>query len=267
MDQPGRMKMRMFAAVPVILFAVGAIVIVGCRRRTEESEQTHEAGDSDVIRSLFRREVPEIVEGIVQIKAIARDAGHRTKVAVHSPDPGIDAVGACVGVKGSRINRIVEELAGENIDLVRWDPSAKIFIANALRPAEVSDITVCPELGRATVIVDDEQMLLAIGKDGQNLRLAAGLTGWDIDLLTPEAYNEEVEWLANSLEGIEGFDDTVMDKLVAFGLIPVLNVQEVGAEPLVSKLRIEASVADAIVERASDRGAEIRDQRELLEPE
>lgn len=259
--------MRKFISLLIVTFLLGVLILTGCKHETKESEQAHEGGDSDVIRSLFRREVPEIVEGIVEIKAIARDAGRRTKVAVHSPDPGIDAVGACVGVKGSRINRIVEELGNENIDLVRWDPSAKIFIANALRPAEVGEITVCLELGRATVIVDDEQMLLAIGKDGQNLRLAAGLTGWDIDLLTPEAYNEEVEWLANSLEGIEGFDDTVMDKLVAFGLIPVLNVQEVGAEPLVSKLRIEASVADAIVERASDRAAEIRDQRELLEPE
>ena len=133
--------------------------------------------------------MPEVAEKIIEIKALAREAGYRTKVAVNSLDPKVDAVGACVGIRGSRIKNIVDELGGEKIDIVRWNDSSKILIANSLKPAEVAEIALCFELGRATVVVTEDQLSLAIGKRGQNVRLAARLTDWDMDILTPAEFN------------------------------------------------------------------------------
>src|SRR5204862_4822553 len=140
----------------------------------------------ELIRRLFEREVPEVGERTIEIKALAREAGYRTKIAVSSIDSKVDAVGACVGVRGSRIKNIVDELNGEKIDIVRWNESSQILIQNSLKPAEVQEVSLCFELGRATVVVRDDQLSLAIGKRGQNVRLAARLTGWDVDILTPE---------------------------------------------------------------------------------
>jgi len=138
----------------------------------------------EFIKRLFELEVPEMLESIIEIRALAREAGYRTKVAVASMDEKVDPVGACVGVRGSRIKNIVDEIGGEKIDIVRWSDSSQIFITNALMPAKVSEIALCFELGRATVVVQEDQLSLAIGKHGQNVRLAARLTGWDIDILT-----------------------------------------------------------------------------------
>jgi N utilization substance protein A len=204
------------------------------------------------IRRLFELEVPEVAENIIEIRALAREAGYRTKIAVASLDEKVDAVGACVGVRGSRIRNIVDELGGEKIDIVRWNDSSQILIGNALMPAKVSEIALCFELGRATVVVTEDQLSLAIGKHGQNVRLAARLTGWDIDILTPEEYNQEVERLANSLTNIEGLDDTLVDKLIALGLISVLDLEEVGPEPLVKELGIDESIAQEIVRAATE---------------
>ncbi len=206
----------------------------------------------DFIRRLFELEVPEVAEGIIEIKVLAREAGYRTKVAVNSNDDKIDAVGACVGVRGSRIRNIVDELGGEKIDIVRWSDSSQVLIANGLKPAEVSEIAICFELGRATVVVSEDQLSLAIGKHGQNVRLAARLTGWDIDILTPSEYNREVERLAACLKDVEGVDDTFVDKLLALGIISVLDLEEVGLVPLVEELGVEESLAKSIVAAASE---------------
>ena len=206
----------------------------------------------DFIRRLFELEVPEVAEGIIEIKVLAREAGYRTKVAVNSNDDKVDAVGACVGVRGSRIRNIVDELGGEKIDIVRWSDSSQVLIANGLKPAEVSEIAICFELGRATVVVSEDQLSLAIGKHGQNVRLAARLTGWDIDILTPSEYNREVERLSACLKDIEGIDDTFVDKLLALGIISVLDLEEVGLNPLVEELGVEDSLAEAIVAGASE---------------
>ena len=206
----------------------------------------------DFIRRLFELEVPEVAEGIIEIKVLAREAGYRTKVAVNSTDDKVDAVGACVGVRGSRIRNIVDELGGEKIDIVRWSDSSQVLIANGLKPAEVSEIAICFELGRATVVVSEDQLSLAIGKHGQNVRLAARLTGWDIDILTPSEYNREVERLSACLKDIEGIDDTFVDKLLALGIISVLDLEEVGLNPLVEELGVEESLAEAIVASASE---------------
>jgi N utilization substance protein A len=206
----------------------------------------------DFIRRLFELEVPEIAENIIEIRVLAREAGYRTKVAVASLDEKVDPVGACVGVRGSRIKNIVEELGGEKIDIVRWNESSQVLITNALMPAKVSEIALCFELGRATVVVDEDQLSLAIGKHGQNVRLAARLTGWDIDILTPDEYNQGVEQLTNCLKNVEAADDTLVDKLIALGIISVLDLDEVGAEPLVSELTIDAEVAKKLVEAAGE---------------
>ncbi len=207
----------------------------------------------DFIRRLFGLEVPEISEKIIEIRALAREAGYRTKVAVVSYDEKVDPVGACVGVRGSRIKNIVEELGGEKIDIVRWNESSQVLVTNALMPARVSEIALCFELGRATVVVDEEQLSLAIGKHGQNVRLAARLTGWDIDILTPEEYNRGIEQLANCIKAVEveGVDEAIVDKLIALGVISVPDLEDVGIEPLVNELKIDSDIAGKLVAAAT----------------
>ena len=205
----------------------------------------------EFIRRLFELEVPEIVENIIEIRALAREAGYRTKVAVASFDDKVDPVGACVGVRGSRIKNIVDELGGEKIDIVRWSDSSQVFITNALMPAKVSEIALCFELGRAMVVVEEDQLSLAIGKHGQNVRLAARLTGWDIDILTPEEYNQGIELLAGCLKSVEKADDMIVDKLIALGVISVLDLEDVGFEPLVNELNIDPELARQLVDTAA----------------
>lgn len=206
----------------------------------------------DFIRRLFEAEVPEIVENIIEIRALAREAGYRTKVAVASLDDKVDPVGACVGVRGSRIKNIVEELGGEKIDIVRWNDSSQVLVANGLMPAKVSEIALCFELGRATVVVEEEQLSLAIGKHGQNVRLAARLTGWDIDILTPDEYNQGIERLASCVKTVEGADEIIVDKLIALGVISVLDLDDVGVEPLTNELKIEPDLAERLVAAAHE---------------
>lgn len=206
----------------------------------------------DFIRRLFELEVPEVAEGIIEIKALAREAGYRTKIAVQSNDNKVDAVGACVGVRGSRIKNIVDELGGEKIDIVRWNESSQELIANALMPAKCSQVALCFELGGATVVVPEDQLSLAIGKHGQNVRLAARLTDWDIDILTPEEYNQEVERLAAGMRDIQGLGDTFVDKLIALGVISVLDLAEIGPEPLVNEIGLELELANKVVEVAEE---------------
>ena len=218
----------------------------------------------DFIRRLFELEVPEIGENIIEIRALAREAGYRTKVAVASFDEKVDPVGACVGVRGSRIKNIVDELGGEKIDIVRWNDSSQVLVSNALMPAKVSEIALCFELGRATVVVDEDQLSLAIGKHGQNVRLAARLTGWDIDILTPDEYNQGIELLANCVKSVDGADETTVDKLIALGVISVPDLEDVGVEPLVNELNLNSDLAAKLVTAAvveSERMVEESKQR------
>ncbi|MFA6132994.1 MAG: transcription termination factor NusA [Phycisphaerae bacterium] len=201
----------------------------------------------DFIVALFELEVPEVAEKIIEIKAIAREAGYRTKVAVISSDRKIDAVGACVGIRGSRIKSIVDELGGEKIDIVPWHESSKTLIAYSLKPAEVAEIALCFELGLATVVVTDDQLSLAIGKRGQNVRLAAKLTGWDINILTPNEFNIGLDLLEKALRKVEGVDSTIVDQVVAMGMVNVLDVEEVGPDPLVNELSMTREMAQKII--------------------
>ncbi len=207
----------------------------------------------ELIRRLFEREVPEVGERTIEIKALAREPGHRTKIAVTSIDTKVDAVGACVGVRGSRIKNIVDELGGEKIDIVRWNESSQILIGNSLKPAEVVEVALCFELGRATVVVNDDQLSLAIGKRGQNVRLAARLTGWDVDILTPPEFRAGVERLDITLKAIPGFTQDVVDKIIAMGLIDVRDIEEVGKEPLMADpLNIDEATAEMAVTKCGE---------------
>ena len=147
----------------------------------------------DFVRQLFEKEIPEIADRTIEIKAIAREAGYRTKVAVSSIDLKVDCVGACVGVRGSRIKNIVDELGGERIDIVRWNDSLQVLIPNALQPAQIEEVFLYPRLGRAIVLVKEDQLSLAIGRRGQNVRLASKLVGWDIEIMTHDELNEGIE--------------------------------------------------------------------------
>ena len=149
-----------------------------------------------LIRSLFELEVPEIFKGIVEIKSIAREAGYRSKVAVWSTQDGVDPVGACVGLRGLRIQNVVNELNGERIDVVLWDPEISRFVAHALSPAQVVDVRIDKETNTAQIVVPDRQLSLAIGKEGQNARLAAKLTGWRIDIKSESVYEEAMAKLS-----------------------------------------------------------------------
>jgi len=215
----------------------------------------------DFIRALFELEVPEVAEKIIEIKALAREAGYRTKVAVTSLDAKVDAVGACVGIRGSRIKNIVDELGGEKIDIVRWNDSSKVLIANSLKPAEVAEIALCFELGRATVVVTDDQLSLAIGKRGQNVRLAARLTGWDVDILTPAEFNTGLDTLEKTLRSVEGVESTVVDQVIAMGMVSVLDVEEVGPDPLVNELTMDRELAQRIVARCAQEAKLVAEQR------
>ena len=216
----------------------------------------------DFIKRLFEVEVPEVAERIIEIKAMAREAGYRTKIAVASVDSKVDAVGACVGVRGSRIKNIVDEVNGEKIDIVRWNESSQILIQNSLKPAEVAEVSLCFELGRATVVVREDQLSLAIGKRGQNVRLAARLTGWDIDILTPEEFAKGLETLSSTLLEIPGITEQMLDKLGALGMVSVFDIEEVGVEVLTAELGIDDELAKTVVSRSSTKAKEVAEQQQ-----
>ncbi len=172
----------------------------------------------EFMAKLFAAEVPEIYDGVVEIKSVARDPGSRAKIAVVSKDTSIDPVGACVGMRGSRVQAVVNELQGEKIDIIQWSPDAATFIVNALAPAEVTKVVLDEDAERIEVVVPDDQLSLAIGRRGQNVRLASQLTGWDIDILTEaeESERRQKEFTERSTNFMESLDvDEVIAQLLA----------------------------------------------------
>jgi N utilization substance protein A len=191
----------------------------------------------DFLRRLFESEVPEIAESIVEIKAVAREAGARSKISVYSTDPRVDAVGSCVGLKGSRVQSIVRELGGERIDIVPWSQDATVFVSRALSPARVMDVKLHEADKRMHVVVADDQLSLAIGKGGQNARLAARLTGWKIDLIskTEEKKRQDGDRAARvEVEKLE-LGEATTEKLITAG---IETVQELLAAPLETLVEI-----------------------------
>jgi len=183
----------------------------------------------DFVRRLFELEIPEIADQIITIRALAREAGYRSKVAVTSIDTKVDAVGACVGVRGTRIKNIVDELGGERIDIVRWNESLQVLIPNALQPAEIDEVMLCQLLGRGIVLVRDDQLSLAIGRRGQNVRLASKLVGWDIEIMTAEELDEVIDKAVKAFEKIEVVDTELAERLVEQGILSYddLSVMEI----------------------------------------
>ena len=182
---------------------------------------------------LFEMEVPEIAEGVVVIEACAREAGGRAKIAVSSRDGDVDPVGACVGMKGSRVQAVVQELRGEKIDIVPWDDQPANFVCNALAPAEVSRVLI-DEANRAMeIIVADDQLSLAIGRRGQNVRLAAQLTGWKLDINSETRVKQMREFAFRSLSQLPGVSETLVEVLYAYGFRQAKDVAEASADVLV----------------------------------
>ncbi len=189
---------------------------------------------------LFEQEVPEIYDNIIEIKSVARDPGSRAKIAVISHDQSIDPVGACVGMRGSRVQAVVNELQGEKIDIISWSPDPATFIVNGLAPAEVAKVVLDEDARRIEVVVPDDQLSLAIGRRGQNVRLASQLTGWDIDILTEEEESErrQQEFHERSQAFIDALqvDEMIAQLLVAEGFT---SVEEVGYVPIEELLAID----------------------------
>ena len=167
------------------------VYITEVRRGTKGPQIVVSRSHPGLLKRLFEMEVPEIAEGIVEIRGVAREAGHRSKVAVSSKEPAVDPVGACVGPKGSRVRMVSSELRDEKIDVVSWSADPAVFVANALQPARVKEARIDATSQTALVIVPDYQLSLAIGKEGQNARLAARLTGWRIDIKSETQFTDE----------------------------------------------------------------------------
>jgi N utilization substance protein A len=177
--------------------------ITEVRRGTKGPQVVVSRSHPGLLRKLFEMEVPEIEEGIVEIKEVAREPGHRSKIAVASREPAVDPVGACVGPKGSRVRMVVNELRGEKIDVVPWSADPAQFVANALQPAKVKEVITDPTTQTAMVVVPDYQLSLAIGKEGQNARLAARLTGWRIDIKSETQHAEELRAPRTAVPAVE----------------------------------------------------------------
>ncbi len=203
---------------------------------------------------LFAQEVPEIYDNIIEIKAVARDPGSRAKIAVISRDSSIDPVGACVGMRGSRVQAVVSELQGEKIDIIPWSADPATFVVNALAPAEVTKVVLDEEQGRIEVVVPDDQLSLAIGRRGQNVRLASILTGWDIDIMTEdeESRRRQEEMRARSQLFIEALDvdDVIAHLLVAEGFMSLEQVAFVPVEELAEIEGFDDDVATELRARA-----------------
>ncbi|CAI9120568.1 transcription termination factor NusA [Brytella acorum] len=208
------------------------------------------------LAKLFAQEVPEIYDGIIEIKAVARDPGSRAKMAVVSRDPSIDPVGACVGMRGSRVQAVVAELQGEKIDIIPWSAQAATFVVNALAPAEVSKVVMDEEAGRVEVVVPDEQLSLAIGRRGQNVRLASQLTRWDIDILTEaeesERRQEEFRKRTDLFVSALDVDDVIAGLLVTEGFHSIEELAYADSDELHNIEGFDEQVAEELVRRAEE---------------
>ena len=212
--------------------------------------------DPAFMAKLFMQEVPEVYDGVIEIRSVARDPGSRAKIGVISNDQGIDPVGACVGMRGSRVQAVVNELQGEKVYIIPWSPDAAAFIVNALAPAEVSKVVLDEDVQRIEVVVPDEQLSLAIGRRGQNVRLASQLTGWDIDIMTEaqESERRQAEFSERSQLFMEALDvdEMIAQLLASEGFATVEEVAYVPLEEITYIEGFDDDTADEIKNRARD---------------
>lgn len=204
----------------------------------------------DFVRRLFELEIPEIADQTIAIRALAREAGYRSKVAVASIDSKVDAVGACVGVRGTRIKNIVDELGGERIDIVRYSDDPETLIRASLQPAEVDQVLLCDMIGRAIVLVREDQLSLAIGRKGQNVRLASKLSGWDIEIMTNDELEQQIERAVGGFMQIEGMTEEVAQRLVEQGYLSYDDLSVIEPDALLEMGGLTAELVDAIVAQA-----------------
>ncbi len=208
------------------------------------------------LSKLFAQEVPEIYEGIVSIESAAREPGGRSKIAVASRDGDVDPVGACVGMKGSRVQSVVQELRGERIDIVPWSPDAARYVCSALSPAQVSKVIIDEAQKSMDVIVPDDQLSLAIGRKGQNVRLAVQLTGWKIDIKSESRMRELARWFAEAVSVVPGRGEAEADMLLQSGVTSLEDLARCQDELLTSLPGVDAAGAAAIRRRAAELEAE-----------
>jgi N utilization substance protein A len=209
-----------------------------------------------LVQRLFEQEIPEIAEGVIEIRNIAREPGYRTKVAVSSMDQRVDCVGACVGVRGNRIKNIVDELSGERIDIVRWSDDRQVLIPNALQPAEVEEVILCQMLGRAIVLVREDQLSLAIGKRGQNVRLASKLCVWDIEIMTRDELDEQIERAVTGFSSLEGVEAELAEKLVGEGFLSYDDLSIIEPDALMEMGGLTEEQAELVVQQAEAKAEE-----------
>lgn len=226
----------------------------------------------DFMTKLFTQEVPEIYDGTIEIKAVARDPGSRAKIAVYARDASIDPVGACVGMRGSRVQAVVSELQGEKVDIIPWSPDIATFIVNALAPAEVSKVVLDEDKVRLDVVVPDEQLSLAIGRRGQNVRLASILTGWSIDILTEEEESkrraeEFAAWSTLFMNAID-VDDVIARLLIAEGFRKVEDIAETSVSEMGSIEGFNEDIGAELISRAQNylaaKAAELKTKQDEL---
>lgn len=221
----------------------------------------------DFVRRLFELEIPEVTERVIDIRSLAREAGYRSKVAVSCIDNNIDAVGACVGVRGARIKNIVDELGGERIDIIRWNDSLQVLVPNAMQPAKVDDVILCPMLGRVIVLVQDDQLSLAIGKRGQNVRLASKLVGWDIEVMTREELDEQLDRAVSAFSQVPKITEELAENLVSQGFLTFDDLSVIEPDHLMELGGLSQGDCDEIVahaEREAERlEKEQKERREL----
>jgi transcription termination/antitermination protein NusA len=221
---------------------------------------------------LFGQEVPEIYDGVVDVVSVARDPGSRAKIGVRSKDSSIDPVGACVGMRGSRVQAVVNELQGEKIDIIQWSPDVATFVVNALAPAEVAKVVLDEEAERIEVVVPDEQLSLAIGRRGQNVRLASQLTGWDIDIMTEaeESERRQKEFAARTQHFVDALDvdETLAQLLASEGFDRVEELAMVELREVASIEGLDETTAEELQNRARTylerRAAELEERRKEL---
>jgi N utilization substance protein A len=214
----------------------------------------------DLVRRLFENEIPEIGDRTIEIKAVAREAGYRTKVAVSSIDMKVDCVGACVGVRGSRIKNIVDELGGERIDIVRWNDALQVLIPNALQPAQVEEVFLYPRLGRAIVLVKEDQLSLAIGRRGQNVRLASKLVGWDIEIMTHDELNEGIERAEGWFSQVPGLTPEMVEALIEEGFLSYDDLTFVEPAELGELAGVSEEIADDFIAFAEEAAVRVEEE-------
>ncbi|HUG66172.1 MAG TPA: transcription termination factor NusA [Pirellulaceae bacterium] len=223
-----------------------------------------------LVARLFEQEIPEIADGVITVNAMAREPGYRSKVAVSSSDSRVDCVGACVGVRGNRIKNIVDELSGERIDIVRWSDDPEVLIPNSLQPAEVEQVLLCDMIGRAIVLVREDQLSLAIGRRGQNVRLASKLSGWDIEIMTADELEEQIERAVSGFCELEGMTEELAQSLVEQGYLSYDDLEVIEPDALQEMGGLTEEQVELIVNQAEVRArqaevvaAEARRQRKI----